>query len=56
MSKPQASEAAILERNGIALENAVKQPEIASLMEEHGYDSTEISKGKALHEEALRVS
>jgi len=56
MSKPQASEAAILERNGIALENVVKQSEIASLMEEHGYDSTEISKGKALHEEALRVS
>ncbi len=56
MSKPQASEAAILERNGIALENVVKQSEIASLMEEHGYDSTEIAKGKALHEEALKVS
>ncbi|NLT51497.1 MAG: hypothetical protein GXX85_11320 [Ignavibacteria bacterium] len=56
MSRPQASEAAILERNGIALENAVKQPEIASLMEEHGYDSAEIANGKALHEEALKVS
>ncbi|GET23036.1 MULTISPECIES: hypothetical protein [Prolixibacter] len=48
MSRPKLSEAELLERNRVALENAEQQPEIASAMSELGYDATKIAEGKTL--------
>ncbi len=45
------SEAEILERYRIALENVQNQTEIATIMSEFGYDSTEIEAGKSLYAE-----
>jgi len=48
MTRPKLSEAALLERNRVALENAELQPEIASAMTDIGYDATKIAEGKNL--------
>lgn len=48
MTRPKLSEAELLERNRVALENAEQQPEIASAMVDIGYDATKIAEGKNL--------
>ncbi len=47
-TRPKISEAATLERYRVALENAVAQSEIATIMAEFGYDSALIEEGKNL--------
>jgi hypothetical protein len=47
MKKFKTSEAAILENYRVALENAHIQPEIASEMNELGYDTQKIEEGKS---------
>ena len=42
------SEAKVLENYRIALENAINQPEIATVLTDFGYDSDKINEGKAL--------
>lgn len=42
------SEAQILENYRVALTNVERQPKIAALMAEYGYDSTKIAEGKTL--------
>jgi hypothetical protein len=49
------SESELLEKFRIALTNAESQPDIASALEEIGYDTAEIAKGKALWDEAEKV-
>lgn len=46
--KPQISEAKLLEQYRVALDNVEKQPEVASVMADLGYDEALIKKGKAL--------
>src|SRR5690554_4329386 len=46
-TRPKKSEAETLEQYRIALENAVTQPEIATVMAELGYDAVLIEEGKA---------
>lgn len=48
MSNNKTSEAAILETYRVAFENVVNQPEVASEMNELGYDAAKISEGKNL--------
>ncbi|GET28164.1 hypothetical protein [Prolixibacter sp. SD074] len=48
MTRPKLSEAELLERNRVALENAEQQPEIASAMSDLGYDAAKIAEGKTL--------
>ena len=47
-SRPNFSEAAIMEQYRVALENAQTQPEIAVIMAELGYTADKIAEGKAL--------
>jgi len=46
MSNNKTSEAATLEKYRVALENVVNQPEVASEMNELGYDAAKIGEGK----------
>lgn len=48
MAKKRYTEVGLLEQYRIALENVTKNPTIAKEMEDLGYDTTEIDKGKAL--------
>ena len=47
-TRPKGSEAEILERYRVALENVEKQSEIATIMSEFGYDTEKITEGKQL--------
>lgn len=47
-TKPKNSDADTLEMYRVALENAVSQSEIASIMDELGYDTAKITEGKNL--------
>ena len=48
MSNKKLTEAQLLEKYRVSLENVETQPEIAQAMAELGYDTQEIAKGKAL--------
>lgn len=48
MSNKKQSEAEVLERYRVALENVTAQPEIATIMAEFGYDAALIEEGKQL--------
>ena len=47
-TRPKKTEADTLELYRVALENAVAQPEIATIMAELGYDSAKITEGKSI--------
>lgn len=51
-TRPKFSEAQTLEQYRVALENVVNQAQIATTMEEFGYDETLLSEGKALWQSA----
>ena len=53
--KNYLSETELLEKYRVALINAESQPDIASALEEIGYDAGEIAKGKALLDETTKV-
>lgn len=54
-TKQTTSEAKVLENYRIALENAINQPEIATVLTDFGYDSEKISEGKALLDETRQI-
>ncbi len=54
-TKQSSSEAQVLEKYRIALENAINQPIIASILNDFGYDSEKINEGKALLDETRQI-
>ncbi|NQX81890.1 MAG: hypothetical protein HRT66_07855 [Flavobacteriaceae bacterium] len=53
--RPKNSEIEIIEEYRVFLDNAVSQPQIASVLAEFGYDADMIAQGKAIWEETNKV-
>lgn len=52
-SRPKTSEAKILEQYRVSFQNATTQPDIASALEQFGYDSHKIAEGEILLRKAV---